>query len=541
MNNKIIAIIVVVAVVGGWGVSLMMTSNSGGSNKMDTAVEHAEKHSDPNYVCPMHPQIVKGEPGNCPICGMDLIEIEEEKPTAKKERKILYWVAPMDANYRRDEPGKSPMGMDLVPFYEPDEKGAVVTISPAMVNNMGVRSTTVEKGKLWRRIDTVGYIDYDETKLSHVHLRTDGWIQKLFTQSEGERVKKGTKLFEFYSPSIVNAMEEYVQALNSKSRSLIRASTDRLKSLGVSNQQIKTLAKTRRVPQTITVFAPQDGVVSKLKVREGMYVKPGTVTMSLADLSSVWLLAEVFERQANWVKVGQFADVTLGFIPGKTWEGKVEYVYPQLDSKTRTLKARLSFENPGELLKPNMFAKVAIYGGAKKDLITVPSEALIRTGKDQRVIIDLGEGRFVPREVVAGMESGGHIEIKEGLREGDKVVLSGHFLIDSEASLKASLMRMTDTGADEKMSPDMKSEGETNAMSDSPMIMGDGIIKSISADEQKINMEHEPIPAISWPSMTMDFKFKPGVDISGLKNGDAVRFHLEKGGDGYVISSITKK
>jgi len=291
----------------------------------------------------------------------------------------------------------------------------------------------------------VGYIDYDETKLSHVHLRTDGWIQKLVAKSEGERVKKGEKLFEFYSPSIVNAMEEYVQALNSKTRSLIRASTDRLQSLGVSNQQIKTLAKTRRVPQTISVFAPQDGVVSQLKVREGMYVKPGTVTMSLADLSSVWLLAEVFERQANWVKLGQLADVTLGFIPGKTWEGKVEYVYPQLDNKTRTLKARLRFDNPGEELKPNMFAKVAIYGGAKNDLITVPSEALIRTGKDQRVIIDLGEGRFVPREVTAGMESGGYVEIKKGLREGEKIVLSGHFLIDSEASLKASLMRMTDT------------------------------------------------------------------------------------------------
>ena len=543
MNRNLIIGIIVVAIAGGWGLSALMSGDAEmrQMSMNETAVEHAGKHADPNYVCPMHPQIIKGEPGNCPICGMDLIKLEEEKPKAKKERKILYWVAPMDANYRRDEPGKSPMGMDLVPFYEPDESGAVVTVSPAMVNNMGVRSTIVEKGKLWRKIDTVGYIDYDETKLSHVHLRTDGWIQKLFTQSEGERVKKGAKLFEFYSPSIVNAMEEYVQALNSKTRSLIRASTDRLQSLGVSNQQIKTLAKTRRVSQTITVFAPQDGVVSKLKVREGMYVKPGTVTMSLADLSSVWLLAEVFERQANWVKVGQFADVTLGFIPGKTWEGKVEYVYPQLDSKTRTLKARLSFENPGELLKPNMFAKVAIYGGAKKDLITVPSEALIRTGKDQRVIIDLGEGRFVPRKVVAGMESGGHIEIREGLREGEKIVLSGHFLIDSEASLKASLMRMTDSTTDEKMSPDMKSEADMNAMSDTPVIMGDGVIKSVSADEHKLNMEHEPIPAISWPSMTMDFQFKHGVDVSHLKNGDAVQFHLEKGDDGYVITSIMKK
>ncbi|MDH5518008.1 MAG: efflux RND transporter periplasmic adaptor subunit [Gammaproteobacteria bacterium] len=540
MNKNIIIGLIIIAMGGGWGLSSMLSTDNGMTEK-ETAVEHAGKHADPNYVCPMHPQIIKAEPGNCPICGMDLIKLEEEKPVAKKERKILYWVAPMDANYRRDEPGKSPMGMDLVPFYEPDESGAVVTVSPAMVNNMGVRSAEVTKGKLWRKIDTVGYIDYDETMLSHVHLRTDGWIQKLFTQSEGERVKKGAKLFEFYSPSIVNAMEEYVQAINSKTRSLIRASTDRLQSLGVSNQQIKELAKSRRVPQTITVFAPQDGVVSKLKVREGMYVKPGTVTMSLADLSSVWLLAEVFERQANWVQVGQFADVTLGFIPGKTWEGNVEYVYPQLDNKTRTLKARLRFDNPGELLKPNMFARVAIYGGAVKDLIIIPTEALIRTGKDQRVIIDLGEGKFVPRKVVAGIESGGFVEIKKGLKEGESIVLSGHFLIDSEASLKASLMRMTDTSSKSmKESSEMSSNMRTPSTTAS-MIMGNGVIKSVSANEHKLNMSHEPIPAISWPSMTMDFQFKHGLDVSGLKEGDAVQFHLEKGEDGYVITSISKK
>lgn len=535
MNNKIIAVIVVVAVVGGWGVSSMMTSGSGGSNKMDTAVEHAEKHSDPNYVCPMHPQIVKGEPGNCPICGMDLIEIEEEKPMAKKERKVLYWVAPMDANYRRDEAGKSPMGMDLVPFYEPDESGVVVKVSPAMVNNMGVRTAAVEEGNLWRKIDTVGYIDYDETMLSHVHLRTDGWIEKLYTKSEGERVKKGDKLFDFYSPSIVNAMEEYLQALRSSTRSLIRASSDRLHALGVNDKQIKKLSKTRHVPQAISVLAAQNGVVSKLKVREGMYVKPGSVVMSLADLSSVWLLAEVFERQANWVKVGQFADVTMGFIPGKLWEGKVEYVYPQLDSKTRTLKARLRFDNPGELLKPNMFAKVSIYGGAKKNLITIPSEALIRTGKEQRVIIALGEGRFVPRDVVAGIESSGYVEIKKGLKVGEQVVISGQFLIDSEASLKASLMRMIDTSEKEDMSSEMKMQD------DASMIMGEGVIKKVMSSENKLNMSHEPIPAINWPSMTMDFNYKDGVDVSALKNGDAVQFHLEKGDDGYVITSINKK
>ncbi|MDH5393106.1 MAG: efflux RND transporter periplasmic adaptor subunit [Gammaproteobacteria bacterium] len=542
MNKQIIAGLIVITAGLVWGLFSMFPAEDTSSTmqKKETAVEHAGKHADPNYVCPMHPQIIRGEAGSCPICGMDLIEVEQDKPAAKKERKILYWVAPMDANYRRDGPGKSPMGMDLVPFYEPDESGPVVTISAAMVNNMGVRSAVVEKGKLWRKIDTVGYIDFDETRLSHVHLRTDGWIQKLLTQSEGERVKKGEKLFEFYSPSIVNAMEEYVQALNSRTKSLIRASNDRLISLGVNAKEIKTLQKTLRVPQVVSVYAAQDGVVSQLKVREGMYVKPGTVVMSLADLSSVWLLAEVFERQAGWVKVGQYADVTLGFIPGKTWQGKVEYVYPQLDSKTRTLKARLRFDNPGELLKPNMFAKVAIYGGAKKDMVIIPSEALIRTGKEQRVIIDLGEGRFVPRDVVAGMESGGYVEIKEGLRADEKIVLSGHFLIDSEASLKASLMRMTDTEAEIEMAPSATVSDEMKAK-DAAMIMGQGVIKSVSADQHKLNMAHEPIPAINWPAMTMDFQFKHGVDVSGLKQGDAVQFHLEKTTDGYVISSITKK
>lgn len=534
MNKKIILTVVVVAIVAGWAVSLQLNNHTPEPGaKNETAIEHAAKHADPNYVCPMHPQIIRGEPGSCPICGMDLVQVEAE-PDAKKERKILYWVAPMDPNYRRDEPGKSPMGMDLIPFYEPEETGAVVTISPAMINNMGVRTTTVEPGKLWRRIDTVGYIDYDETRLSHVHLRTDGWIQKLFTPSEGDRVKKGDKLFEFYSPGIVNAMEEYLQALSSQTKTLIRASTDRLLSLGVNKTEISALAKSRIVPQIITVYAEQDGVVSQLKVREGMYVKPGTIVMSLADLSSVWLLAEVFERQANWVEVGQFADVTLGFLPGKTWEGKVEYVYPQLDSKTRTLKARLRFENPGELLKPNMFAKVTIYGGAKKDLLSVPSEALIRTGKEQRVIIDLGDGKFVPRNVVAGIESGGYVEISEGLRVGEKVVLSGHFLIDSEASLKASLMRMTDKDG-------MAAEDSTMMPEGNNKIMGTGVIEKVMPELQALNLSHDPIPAIGWPSMTMDFNVKQGLDISGLKQGDAVQFHLEKTEDGYVISSINKK
>ena len=362
---------------------------------------------------------------------------------ASDEREILYWVAPMDPGYRRDGPGKSPMGMDLVPVYADDGDGRTVTIAPEIVQNLGVRTTSSERSRLWRGIDTVGYVDYDESKVSHIHLRTEGWLERLYVESEGERVSRGQRLFDLYAPELVNAQEEYVQALQLGNRDLAQASRDRLEALGIPEDQIAKLKKTRRVQQTITLYAPQDGVVSTLPVREGMFVRPAMRVMSLADLSSVWLLAEVYERQADWVKVDQPAEVRLTYRPGEVWQGEVEYIYPSLDPKTRTLRVRLQFDNPQEVLKPNMYASVRIFGGPREDIIVVPLQALIRTGRAERVIIALGDGRFEAREVQAGIESGDWIEIIEGLDAGEEVVISGQFLIDSEASLKASLMRMS--------------------------------------------------------------------------------------------------
>ena len=368
---------------------------------------------------------------------------------ANQEKEILYWVAPMDPNYRRDKPGKSPMGMDLIPFYSsPDESENSVTISPVVVQNLGVRTTEAELARLWRGIDTVGYLDYDESKVSHIHLRTEGWIEKLAVQSEGERVKIGDFLFDVYSPKLVNAQEELVTALATGNSGLIRATKERLSALGISGSQISQLEKTKKVKQRISIYAPQDGVVSVLAVREGMFVKPSQKVMKLGDLSSVWLLAEVFERQSQWVDVGQDAEVTLSYLPGQSWQGKVEYIYPSLDPKTRTLKVRLRFENPGERLKPNMYANVKIYGGAKVNTTVIPLEALIRSGREERVIISLGDGRFEARDVKAGIESGNFVEILEGVEPGEEVVTSGQFLIDSEASMRASLKRMSDDGVD---------------------------------------------------------------------------------------------
>lgn len=363
----------------------------------------------------------------------------------EQEKEILYWVAPMDQNYRRDKPGKSPMGMDLIPYYSASDEGDnSVRISPAVVQNLGVRTGIAELTRLWRGIDTVGYVDFDESKVSHIHLRTEGWIEKLAVESEGERVKKGDFLFDVYSPKLVNAQQELITALATGNNGLIRATKERLSALGISGSQIRELEKNKKVKQRISIYAPQDGVVSVLPVREGMFVKPSQKVMTLGDLSSVWLLAEVFERQSQWVEVGQDAEVSLSYIPGKNWNGKVEYIYPSLDSKTRTLKVRLRFENPGELLKPNMYANVKIFGGAKENTIVIPLEGLIRSGREERVIIALGEGRFEARTVKAGIESGNYVEILEGVQQGDDIVTSGQFLIDSEASMRASLNRMTE-------------------------------------------------------------------------------------------------
>ena len=372
-----------------------------------------------------------------------LLSLTIIQATLAAEKEVLYWVAPMDPNYQRDEPGKSPMGMDLVPVYADPAGGDAVTISPEVIQNLGVRTSKAEISKLWRGIDTVGYVDFDESKLSHIHLRTEGWVENLAVRSEGERVKKGERLFDFYSPQLVNAQEEFVQALSVGNTGLVSASSERLLALGISKGQIASLRKTRKARQYISVFAPQDGVVATLPVREGMFIKPSMKVMSLADLSSVWLLAEIFERQANWVSMGDSAQVTLSYLPGREWQGKVEYIYPSLDPKTRTLKVRLRFDNPEEALKPNMYANVKIFGGAKTNILVIPMEALIRTGRNERVVVALGEGRFEARTVKAGIESGDWVEISSGLKSGEEVVVSGQFLIDSESSIKASFNRMS--------------------------------------------------------------------------------------------------
>ncbi len=408
------------------------------------------------------------------------------------DREILYWVAPMDPNYRRDEPGKSPMGMDLVPVYadEVDNQPGVVKIDPTIVNNLGVREVRAKRSELMRRIETVGYITYDEGTVQQVHTRVDGWIERLVTKATCDPVTKGQLLFELYSPTLVNAQEEFLTATRSGNIALLQASRDRLEALGVSRSEIARLEKERAVKQRVRVYAESDGVIAHLGVREGIYVTPATEVMSVAKLDRVWVIAEVFERQSSWVKSGQRAIVELDYLPGTTLEGTVDYVYPELNPKTRTLKVRLRFDNAGELLHPNMFARVVIEAGGFGPVVNVPREAVIRGGSMNRVVVALGDGRYRAQPVRLGIESGDRVAIRSGLQAGDIVVVSGQFLIDSESNIESAMARMEGKSSADHSQHQMDGDDASEEMDHSQHQM-DGDDASEEMDHSQHQVEDE--------------------------------------------------
>jgi Cu(I)/Ag(I) efflux system membrane fusion protein len=370
----------------------------------DSPDEHARKHLDANYVCPMHPQIVRGEPGNCPICGMDLV---------LKQRQSS------------------------------GETRPVVEVSHQMVQNLGVRTEPAKIDTFWKFIQTVGRIDYDETRLVHMHPRAEGWLETLKVRAEGDPVKPGQLLGELYSPDILAAQVDFLVALDQRgtARSLEKA-RNRLRLLGLAESTITSIQKRRKTRNRIPLFAPEGGVMVELQAREGMYVKPEMEIFTLVDPSHMWVLVDVYEYQIDWLREGLTAEIRVPAYPGRKWQGEVEYIYPELDPRTRTLKVRLGFDNPDGLLKASMFSEVTIYGGPKRNTLMIPAEALIVTGQRSSVIKALGDGRFQPVDVVAGASRAGRVEILEGLQAGDEVVVSGQFLLDSESSLQASFLRM---------------------------------------------------------------------------------------------------
>ena len=455
----------------------------------------------------------------------------EASSVVTAEKKPLYWVAPMDANYKRDKPGKSPMGMDLVPVYDdggkgPDEGPGTIRISPDVVNNLGVRTAIVSYKSLHTEINTVGYVTYDEDKLVHIHPRVQGWIEKLYVKAIGDPVKKGQPLYEIYSPELVNAQEELLLALDRKNSRLISAAENRLSALQLPKSSIVKLKKTKKVQQTITFYSPQNGVVENLKIREGFFVKPGSTLMSIGDLSEVWVEAEVFERQAGQVKTGTPVTMTLDYLPGKTWQGKVDYIYPTLDAKTRTVKVRLRFKNEEGEFKPNMFAQIAIHTTGDEQALLIPKEALIRTGNQDRVVLALGEGSFKSVAVSVGRYDSESVEILEGVRDGEKFVSSAQFLLDSKSSKSSDFKRMN-------------SDVDEADASMPSSVWVQASIESMMADHKMLTLAHEAIPEWEWPEMTMDFIASDSVDFSLLSEGMSLHVEVTKEDNGdYKISNI---
>jgi Cu(I)/Ag(I) efflux system membrane fusion protein len=453
MNKKhaVIAVVVIAAsVAGGWWFA--QGKNHGrapNAEHQHLLIPKTDAQGKVYYTCPMHPQVRQDEPGNCPICGMKLVKREEkakdpaENPGKAQEREVLYWYDPMKPDQHFDKPGKSPfMDMQLVPKYaDGDGMGAegatIVEIDPRMAQNLGMRTAEVKTGSFWQRVDAVGSVAVDERRIVSVEARAAGWVERLDVRSVGETVKRGQVLAGVYSPDLLAAQEELALAQKLGDAALIEAAQTRLKLLGVGGSG-KGGAQRR-----VAIYAPQPGVVTELMVREGAQVTPGMPLMKLADLSKVWIMVEVPEAQAVWVVEGRAAEARLKALPGKLFEGRVDYVYPILDAETRTLRARLAFDNADGALMPGMYAEVTVFGGAKAEALLVPSEAVIRTGTRNVVLVAEAEGRYRPVEVTLGAERAGEIVVLGGLEPGQQVVISGQFLIDSEASLLGAYNRMS--------------------------------------------------------------------------------------------------
>ena len=439
----------------------------------------------------------------------------------------LYWVAPMDPNFRRDKPGQSPMGMDLVPVFADVGKGddpGVVRISPNVVNNLGVRTAKVKRATLHVPIKTVGYVQYNENHLLHVHPRVEGWIDKLYIKAAGEQVNKGEPLYALYSPELVNAQEEYLLAKKRNSKGLTLAAESRLLALQMPAESLRQLKTTQVVQQTIVFNAPQSGVIDNLAIREGFFVKPGTTLMSIGALDDVWVNAEVFERQAAQVKTGQLVTMTLGFVPGKTWQGQVDYVYPTVDAQTRTLRVRLRFDNVDMLLKPNMFAQVIIHTDSEGQTLLVPKESVIRTGNQNRVVLVVGKGQYKSVEVNLGQVTNKFAQILDGVEVGDLVVVSAQFLLDSESSIQSDFMRMSFTTADDIQ----------DNQTDSAKV--EGVINQINAQTRVANISRGPIEKWGRGPTTMDFVFSDRVSLITLQQGDKIHFTFEVQNGEFVIS-----
>jgi len=471
IRTAILAALVAAALAGIGGYFL---GTRGGHGVNGTAGTQAAAEEKTLYTCGMHPWIVTEEPGQCPICGMDLVP-KKDAPSGGSgtpasagggERKILYWKAPMNPTEIYDRPGKSAMGMDLVPVYEDEVSGGVeISVDPVTQQNMGVRTVRVESGPLVNRIRTYGHITYDETRTAQVSPKISGWIEKLYIDFTGQFVRKGDPLFDIYSPELVTAQEEYLVAYRNLSAmpggsDLLASARRRLRYWDVPESEIRGIERTGKAKKNITIRSPFTGVVTHKNAVEGVFVKAGRTIYRIADLSRVWVEAHIYEYELPWVSTGQAATMKLPYQPGREYHGTVTYVYPYLQRKTRDVVIRLEFDNPDLELKPDMYADVWIETNAKGEGLLIPSEAVIRSGERNVVFVARGGGKFTPRDVTLGLAvEGGRVQVISGLAPDEEVVVSGQFLLDSESKLKEVVRKMMER----KLGKKAKGEGGPDA------------------------------------------------------------------------------
>jgi membrane fusion protein, copper/silver efflux system len=416
------------------------------------------------YRDPMNPGITSETPKKSSD-GMDFVAVYAEASSQSGEKKIAYYKDPMHPWYTSDKPGKAPdCGMDLVPVYEGDSDAKGIKIDPTTIQNIGVKVEDVMKRKLNRVIRTVGEIDYDERRVFSVNSKVMGWVEKLYVDFTGKLVRKGEPMMELYSPELVTTQEEYLQALNYQNKlressveeakkgsdDLIQSARLRLLNWDIPESEIRALEQRGAPKKTMTIYSPADGIVMEKMVRPGQNVMAGMELYKIADLSTVWVLADIYQYELAWIKTGQSVDVELSYLPGKSFKGTITYIYPYLSEETKTAKVRVQAHNTASIeLKPDMFATVKIVSPLSIEAVVVPDQSIIRSGERNIAVIALGGGYFDPREVKLGVQSEGYVQVLDGIKEGEKIVISSQFLIDSESNLKAVISQMSGhTGMD---------------------------------------------------------------------------------------------
>lgn len=556
--GKIIVVLVmlIVAVAAGywWGNAKKSTSTT-------SAESAASKRKILYYRNPM------GQPDTSPVPkkapdGMDYIPVyADETPDVRTDQpkgKILYYRNPMGLPDTSPVPKKDPMGMDYVPVYEggePAASGPVVKINPDRVQKLGVRTELVELRDLKRAIRAVATLQANERQLYTISPRFEGWIQKLHVNSTGQTVRQGEPLLEVYSPELVIAQQEYLIAwkgmqslkgsdseVEASMRSLIDSALQRLRNWDISDTELAQLQREGKVRQSLVLRAQASGVVLEKRATAGMRFMPGEMLYQIADLSSVWVLADVFEQDLALVRLGQTANIRVDAFPDKTFTGKVTFIYPTVMPETRTAKVRIELGNATGLLKPAMYARVEIAASADRGkVLAIPDSAVLDTGTRQVALVQRGEGAFEPRPLKLGMRGDGYVEVLDGIKAGESVVVSANFLIDAESNLKAALSGFGQSapnpipaGADQKNPSKPVGATTTRAVH-----RGEGTIESVDVSRSSVNLAHGPIASLKWPAMSMEFQVKDAALLRTLKPGRKIVFDMTEASAGeYLIIRV---